>query len=115
MLIFDHARASVREFWKGVCYNATATGFVDGCFSDSSQPMTHGTSSHLNVTDEAKYEAGKVQTMTEIVAKFGGQAGKPYGDSTGLLIGKKPDQKGINAYQIEQFGPSEKSITELVS
>ena len=30
MLIFDHTRASVREFWKSVCLNATATGVVDG-------------------------------------------------------------------------------------
>jgi hypothetical protein len=85
MLIFDHARPSVRKFWKDVCYNATASGFVDGCFSDSSQPGTHGTSSHLNASANAAFEAGKIQTMSEVVTKFGGQAGKPYGDSTGEL------------------------------
>lgn len=33
---------------------------------------------------------------------------------TGVLIGKKSNQSGINAYQIEFFSPSEDSIQELV-
>jgi hypothetical protein len=80
MLVFDHARPAVRAFWKGVCYNATATGFVDGCFTDSSQPDSHGTAKRLNASARAAFEAGKVQTMTEVTARFGGAAGRPYGN-----------------------------------
>ena len=48
MLVFDHAKPHVRRFWSGVCLKAVATGSVDGCFSDSSEPDTHGISHHLN-------------------------------------------------------------------
>jgi hypothetical protein len=33
----------------------------------------------------------------------------------GVLIGKKPNQSGINAYQIEFFEPSEDSIQDLMA
>jgi hypothetical protein len=115
MLIFDHAKAEVRSFWQGVCAAAVASGVVDGCFSDSSQPGSHGTSRHLNASYNALYEAGKVATMSNITAKFGGNPGKPYDGSTGVLIGKKPDQQGINAYQIEFFKNDEGSIQELIA
>lgn len=114
MLVYNHAAVGMREYWKAVCINATKTGFVDGCFSDSSQPGSHKTSKYLNSTDNAAFEAGKVQTMTEMTAHFGVTAGAPYAGSTGVLIGKKPDQKGINAFQIEMFQPDEASIQVLM-
>lgn len=43
--------ADMRAYWKAVCLNATATGFVDGCFSDSSENNTHG---KLVVLDNSK-------------------------------------------------------------
>jgi hypothetical protein len=85
MLVFNHALPEVREFWKTVCINATKSGVVDGCFSDSSQPGTHKISNFLNATDNAAFEAGKVQTMSEMTAVFGGKAGEAYGDSTGII------------------------------
>eukprot|EP01079_Euglenida_sp_SAG-EU17-18_P000692 gene692-384_t len=105
MLVFDHSKQAVRDFWLG--------GFVDGIFTDSSQGSTHGTEKALNSTDQAAFEAGKVLTSSNLTAHFGGKAGAPYVGSTGVLIGKKPDQLGINAYQIEFFTASEDSIAEL--
>merc|ERR1711998_398223 len=64
-------------------------------------------------TDEAAFEAGKVATMSAVTAAFGGKAGEAYNGSTGVLIGKKSYQEGINAYQIEFFGANEDSIKEL--
>ena len=62
------------------------------------------------------FESGKVQTMAEVTAAFGGAAGRPYPDNaTGVLIGKKPDQRGINAFQIEMFKADEGSILELMA
>ena len=113
MLAFDHAKPEVRAWWGGVCATAVASGVVDGCFSDSSQPGSHGTGKHLNASGNALYEKGKVETMSAVTKKFEGTAGKPFKGSTGVLIGKKPDQQGINAFQIEFFGPSEASIHEL--
>jgi hypothetical protein len=113
MLVFDHSKLATREFWEAVCVNATATGAVDGCFSDSSSPHTHRTNKFLNASDDAAFEAGKVQTMAAVTAKFGGKAGQPYGDSTGVLIGKKSNQSGINALQIEMFNAEEQWIVEL--
>eukprot|EP00039_Didymoeca_costata_P015923 m.277406 g.277406 ORF g.277406 m.277406 type:complete len:381 (-) comp16306_c0_seq14:759-1901(-) len=114
LLGFNHANSDMRDYWKAVCINATQTGFVDGCFSDSSQNATHGTEKHLNASDDQAFEAGKIQTMSEMTQFFGGAAGKPYEGSTGVLIGKKPDQQGINSFQIEFFGPDEGSIQELM-
>jgi hypothetical protein len=94
MLVFNHANADLREFWKEVCSNATASGVVDGCFSDSSCNGTHGTSKHLNASTNAAFEAGKVQTMAEVTSMFGGQAGKAFKGSDGVLIGKKSYQQG---------------------
>jgi hypothetical protein len=94
MLVFNHANAAVRKFWKGVCTNATASGVVDGCFSDSSCNATHKTSTHLNASMNDAFEAGKVQTMSEVTADFGGEAGKPYKGSTGVLLAKKSYQQG---------------------
>jgi len=114
MLVFNHALPAVRSFWQGVCYAAVASGVVDGCFSDSSQPDSHGTAKRLNATDRAAYEAGKVQTMSEVTAHFGGAAGAPYpASASGVLIGKKPDQAGINAFQIEMFRADESQIVVL--
>ena len=132
MLAFDHANPAVRSWWESVCLKAVASGVVDGCFSDSSQPDTHGTGRWLNASYHDKFEQGKVDTMAALTTKFGepscrrrrgrrrfllsppcplrspshdayaagGRPGKPYGASTGVLIGKKPDQLGINAFQI---------------
>jgi len=134
MLAFDHANPAVRSWWESVCLKAVASGVVDGCFSDSSQPDTHGTGRWLNASYHDKFEQGKVDTMAALTTKFGepscrrrrrrrcsssffprrahsahhqhgaavtgGTPGKPYGASTGVLIGKKPDQLGINAFQI---------------
>ena len=87
MLVFNHILPEVRKFWKGVCITATKTGFVDGCFSDSSKPGSHKTPSFLNASDNAKFEAGKIQTMSEMTEFFGGKAGEPYfGNSTGKQI-----------------------------
>lgn len=115
MLVWNHGLKEVQTFWKDTCLNATKTGFVDGCFSDSSQPGSHGTGKALNDSAQIVYEAGKVKTMSEVTAAFGGEAGKPFAGSTGVLIGKKSDQEGINAYQIEFFEPNDGSITELMA
>ena len=101
MFVYAHNVKEMQDYWIEVCLNATKTPFVDGCFSDSSQPGSHKTGNYLNKKDEAAYEAGKVATMSKVTAAFGGKAGKPYTGSTGVLIGKKSDQDGINAYQIE--------------
>tara|TARA_B110000208_G_scaffold49444_1_gene65286 strand:+ start:305 stop:1327 length:1023 start_codon:yes stop_codon:yes gene_type:complete len=101
MFVYAHNVKEMQDYWIEVCLNATKTPFVDGCFSDSSQPGSHKTGNYLNKKDEAAYEAGKVATMSKVTAAFGGKAGKPYTGSTGVLIGKKSYQDGINAYQIE--------------
>ena len=80
-----------------------------------SQPATAGTSRALNATDIVAFEAGKVKTMTTVTAAFGGAAGRPFAGSTGVLIGKKSDQKGINALQIEMFEASNSNIVELMA
>ena len=116
MLVFDHAVPAMRQFWEDTCLNATRTGYVDGCFCDSSQPDSHGTANHLNVSDRAAYEAGKVETNSFLTKAFGGAAGQPYpSNATGVLIGKKSDQLGINAFQIEMFRADEGSILELMA
>lgn len=115
MLAFDHAKPEVGAWWQGVCTAAVQSGSVDGCFSDSSQNNTHGTDKHLNASDTLAFEKGKIETMSTVTAQFGGTAGKPYTGSTGVLIGKKSDQQGINAYQIEFFEPNEGSILELMA
>ena len=39
--------------------------------------------------------------MSQLTKVFGGEPGQPYtAANTGVLIGKKPDQKGINAFQV---------------
>lgn len=113
MLVFDHSKVAVRNWWRDTCLNVVKGGYVDGCFSDSSQEDSHRTGKALNSTDRAAFEAGKVTTMTELVEAFGGQAGKSYDGSKGVLIGKTSYQQGINAYQIEFFEAAQASITEL--
>ena len=115
MLVFDHAKPEVRSFWLATCFRAVETGLVDGCFSDSSEVGSHGTTKFLNESYNNAYEAGKVLTMATATARFGGAAGQAYPrDATGVLIGKKPDQQGINALQIEFFEPSQAGIQELM-
>ena len=105
----------MRQFWLDVCFKAVATGLVDGCFSDSSEVGSHGTTGALNRTANATYEAGKVTTMAEATKRFGGEAGKPYpADATGTLVGKFPGQLGINAIQIEMFTNSESELLVLM-
>lgn len=115
MLVFDHSQPEVQSWWAGVCLNATKGGYVDGCFSDSSQPGSHGTEKVLDAKDKAAFEAGKVKTMATVTASLGGAAGQPFAGSTGVLIGKKQDQEGINAYQFEMFGPNKASIEEFIA
>jgi len=104
----------VRNWWRDTCLDAVKSGYVDGCFSDSSQSGSRGTDKALtNMTERAAFEAGKVSTMTKLTAAFGGEAGKAYAGSTGLLIGKKSYQEGINAYMVEGFRPNQESIKEL--
>lgn len=114
MLVFDHGKADARAYWESACVNATKTGFVDGCFSDSSQVDSHKTAVHLNEADHAAFEFGKVQSMTDLTAFFGGHAGEPYAGSDGVLIAKKPNQSGINAVQIEFFTPDEAGVAEMM-
>ena len=93
-----------------------ATGVVDGCFSDSSEVGSHNTGRALNRTYNLSFEAGKVTTMAEATKRFGGAAGKPYPqNATGTLVGKFPDQQGVNAIQIEMFNSSEKELLVLMA
>jgi len=114
MLVFDHSKQEARQYWISACINATKSGYVDGCFSDSSSVDTHKTAAHLNDADHAAFEFGKVQSMTELTEFFGGHAGEPYDGSDGVLIAKYPNQSGINAVQIEFFTPDEAGIAELM-
>lgn len=116
MLVFDDSKAEVRNFWLNACFKAVATGLVDGCFSDSSEVGSHKTGSALNKTANASYESGKVATMTEATARFGGTAGQRYNSAgvNGTLIGKFPNQQGINALQIEMFTNSEAELKVLM-
>lgn len=116
MLVFDDAQEAVRAFWLDTCFKAVATGLVDGCFSDSSEVGSHNTGRALNRTYNVSYEAGKVTTMAEATKRFGGAAGKPYPqNATGTLVGKFPDQQGVNAIQIEMFNSSEKELLVLMA
>lgn len=115
MLVYNHADEGMRDFWFDVCLNATKDGSVDGCFSDSSQPGSHKTSTHLNAADEAAFEDGKVATMSRVTKAFGGTPGKPYKGSTGVLLGKRYNQSGINAFQIEFFEANKESIETLMA
>jgi hypothetical protein len=111
MLVFDDSQPAVRQFWLDACFKAVATGLVDGCFSDSSEIGSHSTASALNATANRTYEAGKVLTMTEATARFGGVAGQPYpASANGTLVGKFPNQLGINALQIEMFDNTEAEL-----
>lgn len=114
MLAFDHSKEDCRQYWVSACINATKTGVVDGCFSDSSEVDSHKTAHYLNEKDHAAFEFGKVQSMSTLTAYFGGKAGEPYAGSDGVLIAKKPNQSGINAVQIEFFTPDEAGIAELM-
>merc|ERR1719454_1510105 len=60
MLVFDHSKEVVRDFWRDTCLEQVASGYVDGCFSDSSQTGSHRTDEALNSTDRSAFEAGKV-------------------------------------------------------
>merc|ERR1740130_1788715 len=82
MLVYAHNVKEMQDYWIEVCLNATKTGFVDGCFSDSSQPGTHGTEKYLDKSDSAAFEAGKIETMAKVTPAFEGIAGKPYAGST---------------------------------
>ena len=115
MLVFDDSQPAVRQFWLDACFKAVATGLVDGCFSDSSEIGSHSTASALNATANRTYEAGKVLTMTEATARFGGVAGQPYpASANGTLVGKFPNQLGINALQIEMFDNTEAELEVLM-
>lgn len=40
--VYDHRSPAVRDLWRDVCLNMTATGLVDGCGADASQqPYTY--------------------------------------------------------------------------
>jgi len=116
MLVFDHSKQAVRNFWISACVNATKSGVVDGCFSDSSEVASHKTATALNASSNAAFEAGKVQTSAALTTFFGGTGGQPFTPaSSGVLIAKKPNQTGINAFQIEFFDNSEAAILELMA
>uniref|UniRef100_A0A7S4B460 Beta-galactosidase n=1 Tax=Chrysotila carterae TaxID=13221 RepID=A0A7S4B460_CHRCT len=112
LLVFNHAVGEMREHWKKICIKSGA----DGCFADSSQEGSHLTSYYLNNEDGAAFEEGKVQTMRELTVQFSGRPGKPYNQyfPKGVLLGKHAGQRGINAFQIENFEANEQSIAELV-
>lgn len=58
-----------------------------------SQVGSHKTGAALNRSTNASYEAGKVTTMAQATAHFGGTAGTPYPPgANGTLIGKFPNQ-----------------------
>jgi len=114
MLVFDHSKPEVRDFWISVCLDGTKAGLVDGCFSDSSQVGSHGTNKSLDESDSEAFELGKIETMAELTRHFGGKPGKPWKGSTGVLIGKKDNQEGINAFQIEQFHADKKDLKALM-
>ena len=64
--MYVHTTTYPVRYWISACINATKSGYVDGCFSDSSSVDTHKTAAHLNDADHAAFEFGKVQSMTEL-------------------------------------------------
>jgi len=119
--VFDHSQDAVQKFWLETCQTAVHSGVIDGCFSDSSQPGTHRIDSFLDAASASRFEAGKVDTMSTATQFFSGEPGKPYTEAaTGVLIGKKSTQSGINAFEFqiqvdsEFFEANEVSIEEVL-
>jgi hypothetical protein len=114
--IYDHQKAFVREYWKDLCLNMTASGYIDGCGADFSSLegnrwATHtadSIQSHLKV-DRATAEAwneGHRQMMKETTEALG---------ENGFLIGKDSYELGdhVNAVLQETCPPTNNTINML--
>lgn len=87
--IYDHGKQFVRDYWRDLCLNLTATGVIDGCGADFSALEkndwdTHTTqyiASNYQLDDETAqaWNDGHRQMMTDTAAALG---------EGGFLIGK---------------------------
>ena len=102
MLIFDFAQPDVRAWWASACLNLTATGAVDGCFSDrAGQEGFPGV--ELDPDAAAAYAAGHDAVHQELQAALPG----------GVLVANGKDIDGVRGRMLEDFAANEESIEEL--
>lgn len=104
MLGFNFSSAAGRAFWADACFNMTATGFVDGCFSDRASGAPKG----LDPAWAASYRAGHERVHQELQQRLS-EAGK------GVLIANNVQYDQVYGQMMEGFDASERSILTLQS
>lgn len=112
--VYDHAQASVRQYWRDNCLKMTAAG-LDGCGADFSagghnsmaRNTVQDTMAFLNVSNATatEWRSGRRQMMIETTAALG----------DGLLIGKDAAELGdhVNAVLHEGCTPNNQTINLL--
>jgi hypothetical protein len=115
--VYDHSKAKVRQFWKEMCLNLTATGFIDGCGADFSALEHNRWSSHttdyiekslgLDTEKAQAWNEGHRQMMQETMVALQ-QIG-------GYLIGKDSFELGdhVNGALQESCPPQNSTIRML--
>lgn len=115
--IYDHSKQFVRDYWRDLCLDLTATGFIDGCGADFSALEanawgTHNTQYiaskyHLDDKTAEAWNDGHRQMMVETTAALG---------EGGFLIGKDYNElidQHVNAVLQEGCPASNSTITML--
>ena len=95
MLSFDFAQAGGRDLWAQACLNVTATGHVDGCFSDRANSFPS-----CALPDKASFGAGHLQVQQELQRKLG----------DGVLISNNDAMDGVGAMMLEGFKASDRPM-----
>ncbi|KAG7353605.1 glycosyl hydrolase family 15-related protein [Nitzschia inconspicua] len=103
--IYDHTKARVREYWRDMCLNLTASGVIDGCGADFSSLERNRWGTHTTdyirtnygldeVTAQA-WNEGHRQMMVETTEALG---------EGGFLIGKDSFELGDHVNAVLQEG-----------
>lgn len=115
--VYDHTKAKVREYWKEMCLNLTATGLIDGCGADFSALEANQWSSHttdyiqkslgLSAERAVAWNQGHRQMMQETMIALQ--------KTGGYLIGKDSFELGdhVNAALQERCPPQNQTIEML--
>jgi len=103
--VYDHRRASVRDFWRDACLNMTATGLIDGCGADASQQVGSYIIG-LAPDVEAAWTTAHVQVVADTTSAVAAAGG-------GFVLGKLVQQLGVSVNAVLQEGCTASNATVI--
>jgi hypothetical protein len=105
MTVFDYTQQAACDLWASECINATATGFVDGCFADRAIDVQgFETNGDITTQKRAAFDKGHWDMLAKLQQAIG---------EGPVIANHAYNLTGVGAAMLEFAGANVETVTQL--